>query len=112
MDLKVYTPACLPAFGDTFVGQKAWVYGNTIIFSCKIDEKYSKFVCLDLENKPHTFLSLSIDLFEFSGWGTTSFGGSVSDKLLEVRVPVVSNTVCSQVMQNTVMFIIFYNLYL
>merc|ERR1711892_295988 len=32
------------------------------------------------------------------GWGTTSFGGSTSDKLLEVEVPVVSNTVCSSAM--------------
>jgi len=32
------------------------------------------------------------------GWGTTSFGGSTSDKLLEVEVPVISNTVCSSAM--------------
>eukprot|EP00090_Calanus_glacialis_P011317 TRINITY_DN19748_c0_g1_i1.p1 TRINITY_DN19748_c0_g1~~TRINITY_DN19748_c0_g1_i1.p1 ORF type:complete len:233 (-),score=32.54 TRINITY_DN19748_c0_g1_i1:49-747(-) len=62
VDLKVYTPACLPLYGDTFVGQKAWVYG----------------------------------------WGTTSFGGSVSNKLLEVQVPVVSNQLCKQIMQNTI----------
>jgi len=36
------------------------------------------------------------------GWGTTSFGGSVSNKLLEVQVPVVSNDLCSAVMQNTI----------
>jgi len=33
------------------------------------------------------------------GWGTTSFGGSVSSKLLEVQVPVVSNAVCDDAMQ-------------
>jgi len=62
VDLTVYTPVCLPATGDTFVGRRAWVYG----------------------------------------WGTTSFGGSVSTKLLEVQVPVVSNDLCSSVMQNTI----------
>jgi len=36
------------------------------------------------------------------GWGTTSFGGSVSSKLLEVQVPVVSNTVCKEIMQATI----------
>jgi len=33
------------------------------------------------------------------GWGRTSFGGSVSSKLLEVQVPVVSNAVCNAIMQ-------------
>ena len=27
-DLSVYTPACLPADGASFVGEKAWVYGQ------------------------------------------------------------------------------------
>jgi len=62
IDLSVYTPACLPADGATFVGEKAWVYG----------------------------------------WGTTSSGGSVSSQLLEVQVPVVSNTVCSAAMRATI----------
>ena len=30
------------------------------------------------------------------GWGTTSAGGSSSDKLLEVEVPIVSNEVCDK----------------
>ena len=28
------------------------------------------------------------------GWGATSSGGPSSDKLLEVEVPIVSNSVC------------------
>ena len=32
------------------------------------------------------------------GWGTTSFGGASSSKLLEVSVPVISNTQCSAAM--------------
>ena len=28
------------------------------------------------------------------GWGTTSYGGSLSDVLLEVEVPVVTNEQC------------------
>ena len=62
VDLKVYTPACLPLYGDTFVGQKAWVYGKEIIFccsnlirslseettqNCKIDTTFSKCACLE-----------------------------------------------------------------
>ena len=27
IDLSVYTPACLPVDGESFVGQNAWVYG-------------------------------------------------------------------------------------
>eukprot|EP00091_Calanus_sinicus_P019908 TRINITY_DN5192_c0_g1_i1.p2 TRINITY_DN5192_c0_g1~~TRINITY_DN5192_c0_g1_i1.p2 ORF type:complete len:134 (+),score=25.61 TRINITY_DN5192_c0_g1_i1:415-816(+) len=27
VDLNVYTPVCLPASGDIFVGRRAWVYG-------------------------------------------------------------------------------------
>jgi len=37
-----------------------------------------------------------------SGWGTTSFGGTESSKLLEVEVPVVSNSVCSAAMSLTI----------
>merc|ERR1711970_364596 len=33
------------------------------------------------------------------GWGTTSSGGSVSPKLLEVEVPVVTNSVCNTAME-------------
>ena len=38
------------------------------------------------------------------GWGTTSFGGSTSDKLLKVEVPVVSNAVCNLAMSINVSF--------
>jgi len=36
------------------------------------------------------------------GWGTTSFGGASSNKLLEVEVPVVSNQVCQTAMPQTI----------
>ena len=32
------------------------------------------------------------------GWGTTSYGGSSSDVLLEVEVPVVTNDQCKTTM--------------
>ena len=35
VDLNVYTPACLPEIGQSFVGAKAWVYGE-------IDKKDNK----------------------------------------------------------------------
>ena len=28
VDLKVYTPICLPKDKETFIGQKAWIYGK------------------------------------------------------------------------------------
>ena len=28
VDLNIFTPACLANMGDTFVGQKAWAYGE------------------------------------------------------------------------------------
>ena len=33
-----------------------------------------------------------------TGWGTTSYGGESSATLLEVQVPVVSNSVCNAAM--------------
>ena len=34
------------------------------------------------------------------GWGTTSFGGTLSDVLLEVEVPVVTNAQCAITMSD------------
>ena len=34
------------------------------------------------------------------GWGTTSYGGTLSDVLLEVEVPVVTNAWCGTTMSN------------
>ena len=31
-----------------------------------------------------------------SGWGATSFGSAISDKLQYVKVPPVSDTICNQ----------------
>ena len=36
------------------------------------------------------------------GWGSTSFVGLTSDKLLEVEVPVVSNSVCNAAMPSII----------
>ncbi|HRV94691.1 MAG TPA: serine protease, partial [Anaerolineae bacterium] len=35
------------------------------------------------------------DLSTVTGWGTTSYGGSISDVLMEVQVPIVSNATCA-----------------
>ena len=45
------------------------------------------------------FVSEYKDITHFKGWGATNSSSS-SDKLLEVEVPVVSNTVCQEAMQN------------
>ncbi len=37
------------------------------------------------------------------GWGTTSFGGSASEKLLQVDLNVVSNATCSQANEETIL---------
>ena len=52
VDLKTYTPACLPNTGDNCAGRNAWVSGNMI----------------RTNNCP--------------GWGATSFEGESSSKLL------------------------------
>jgi len=58
VDLRVYTPACLPTLNQDFTGQTAWAYG----------------------------------------WGTTSYGGSLSDVLLEIELKVVTKTECKAAM--------------
>ncbi|MCB0211847.1 MAG: serine protease, partial [Anaerolineae bacterium] len=35
------------------------------------------------------------ELSTVTGWGTTSYGGSISDELMEVQVPIVSNATCA-----------------
>jgi len=58
---------------------------------------------VDLNVYTPACLAKSTDNFEGQsawvyGWGTTSYGGTSSDKLLEVQVPVVSNAVCINAM--------------
>eukprot|EP00091_Calanus_sinicus_P021690 TRINITY_DN6539_c0_g1_i2.p1 TRINITY_DN6539_c0_g1~~TRINITY_DN6539_c0_g1_i2.p1 ORF type:complete len:207 (+),score=74.87 TRINITY_DN6539_c0_g1_i2:259-879(+) len=58
---------------------------------------------VDLNTYTPSCLPATADNFEGQkawvyGWGTTSFGGTTPDKLLEVEVPVVSNTVCDAAM--------------
>jgi len=62
-DLKIYTPACLPPSGTSFVGKTGTVYG----------------------------------------WGTTSLGGQISTKLLEVNQDVVSIATCKTVYLNQIL---------
>ena len=40
----------------------------------------------------------------YKGWGTTSFGGQVSNKLLKVNQDVVSIATCKTVFDNSVNF--------
>ena len=42
----------------------------------------------------------------YKGWGTTSSGGQVSNKLLEVNQDVVSIATCKTVFDNSVNFLI------
>ena len=79
VDLNIYTPSCIAMTSENFEGQKAWVYGEKILILIKY-------------------------INHFEGWGTTSFGGSTSDKLFEVEVPVVSNAVCNLAMSINVSF--------
>jgi len=58
---------------------------------------------VDLDTYTPVCLPNTADNFEGKnawvyGWGTTSFGGVSSNKLLEVEVPVVSNQVCADAM--------------
>jgi len=58
---------------------------------------------VDLNTYTPACLAKATDNFEGKsawvyGWGTTSFGGTGSDKLLEVQVPVVSNADCKAAM--------------
>ena len=42
VDLNTYTPSCVANTGDTFEGQKAWVYGNKIKIHIKVKIKYRR----------------------------------------------------------------------
>ena len=48
VDLNVYTPSCVANTGDTFEGQKAWVYGNKVLLDNKQD-----FSCSKAGEQPH-----------------------------------------------------------
>merc|ERR1719219_167215 len=58
---------------------------------------------VDMNVYTPAFLPSTADNFEGKnawvyGWGTTEYGGASSNKLMEVEVPVVSNTVCAAAM--------------
>ena len=74
VDLSVYTPVCLPNTGDDFIGKTALVYGKLA------GALHSLTICL--------------------GWGATSSSGSLSSKLLEVAVGIVSDTTCQNAFTN------------
>jgi len=72
---------------------------NYDIALLKLSEK------VDLNVYTPACLAKSADNFEGKnawvyGWGTTSFGGASADSLMEVEVPVVSNSVCTAAMGN------------
>ena len=75
VDLNTYTPVCLPSEGDSFTGENGWVYGQL------------RAERIDLNNVLNNGAMLA-------GWGTTLEGGSQSNKLLELEIPIVSDSVC------------------
>ena len=78
VDLTTYTPACMAKTSDTttFDGKNAWVYGETVVLLSPI----------------------TVIMMSGQGWGTTSYGGTLSDVLLEVEVPVVTKETCAAAM--------------
>ena len=64
VDLHTYPPACLPAQGTNFAGERGWVYGDIGFF-------FSSF-----------------DMLTSSGWGATREGGENSATLQELEVLV------------------------
>ena len=78
VDLTIYTPACMAKASDTttFDGKNAWVYGETVVLLSPI----------------------TVIMMSGQGWGRTSSGGTLSDVLLEVEVPVVTNAQCGTTM--------------
>ena len=78
VDLTIYTPACMAKASDTttFDGKNALVYGETVVLLSLI----------------------TVIMMSGQGWGRTSDGGTLSEVLLEVEVPVVTNAQCQTTM--------------
>ena len=72
MDLSVFSPACLPDIGESFVGHYGHVYG----------EQYKPLI---------KFHPVSI-----SGWGDTGVRETSTDKLQETEVPIVQSSICTE----------------
>ena len=77
MDLSVFSPACLPSSGASFVGQEGYVYG----------EKHDPF--------------FKFKIFFFSGWGDTGVQETSTDKLQETVIPIVHSSTCTDRINQT-----------
>lgn len=106
---------CTPSIGDTaYIGgyTQSGMFAGTSGESRTLDSvtchpSYSGNdydYCLVHVSSPSTKTPIAIDVGTSDhagensvvlGWGTTSFGGSDSETLLEVTVPVVTNAVCN-----------------
>ena len=74
MDLSVFSPACLPSSGASFVGQEGHVYG----------EKHDPL--------------FKFKIVFFSGWGDTGVQETSTDKLQETVIPIVQSSTCMEIM--------------
>ena len=80
MDLSVFSPACLPGLGDSFVDQNGIVYG---------EQRHPI-----INETQFFFLSVS-------GWGDTGAQDTSTDKLQETEIPIVNSIKCIQRMNHT-----------
>ena len=78
VDLSVYSPACLPDVGESFVGQNGHVYGE--------------------QRQP---MKTQFNLLSISGWGDTGVQETSTDKLQETVVPIVQSSNCIDRMNQT-----------
>ena len=76
MDLSVFSPACLPDLGDSFVDQNGIVYGE--------------------QRHPIKKHSTQFFFLFVSGWGDTGVQDTSTDKLQETVVPIVDPSSCGE----------------
>ena len=74
MDLSIFSPACLPDIGESFVDQNGHVYGEQ-----RHQPMITRFYLL-------------------SGWGDTGVQETSTDKLQETVVPIVQTSNCAEIM--------------
>ena len=71
VDLSVFSPACLPDIGESFVDQNGHVYGE--------------------QRQP---MKTRFYLLSIAGWGDTGVQETSTDKLQETVVPIVQSSNC------------------
>ena len=78
VDLSVFSPVCLPDFGESFLGQNGNVYGEQ-----------------------HQAMKVFLPLSYSPGWGDTGLQETSTDKLQEAVVPIVQSSECTMRMNQT-----------